>query len=179
MLTGRNEWIAIGVLIVWIAFVQTPAAVKEFFGSAIGKVIALGGIVYVWKYVSCPVAVLLLVLFLRSGAIREYAVDPSMKPSDSMPSCHCEPGFDMDPTTKQCKKGTETKPAQCCGLNQEWDGSTCKDKAAPPMSMPPGGPEGGSTGSAAAMAAMSSPPLPPSVEGFTPYGGKDKKFAPA
>lgn len=176
MLSGRNEWIAIGVLILWIAFVPCPYVMKEFFASPVGKVVALSAIIYAWKYVSCPVAILLLVAFLRSGAIREYADDPSMKPAE--PVCHCEPGFEMDPATKQCKKGTEMKPAQCCGALQEWDGSKCVDKA--PPAMPAGGPEGGSTGSAAALAAMNATPAAPTVtEGFTPYGGKDNKFAPA
>jgi hypothetical protein len=178
MLTGRNEWLVIGALILWIAFVPCPYAMKQFFASPVGKVAALGAVVYSWKYVSEPVAVLLLVAFLRSGAVREFADDPSMQPATS--NCHCESGFDMDPATKQCKKGTETKPAQCCGMDQEWDGSKCKDLTPPPTTAPAGGPEGGSTGSAAAMASLSAPPdMPPVTEGFSAYGGKDKDFAPA
>lgn len=180
MLSGRNEWLAVGALALFIAFVPTPSVLKDFLASPVGKLIALGGIVYVWKYVSCIVAALLLVVFLRSGAIREYADDPSMKPASSTPSCHCESGYEMDPATKQCKKGTEMKPAQCCGMLQEWDGTKCKDKEQSLPSMPAGGPEGGSTGSAAALAAMNATPAAPTVtEGFTPYGGKDNKFAPA
>ena len=180
MLSGRNEWLAIGALALYIAFVPTPSVLKDFLSSPVGKLIAVGTIVYVWKYVSGPGAALLLIVFLRSGAVREYADDPSMKPAGSTPSCHCEAGYEMDPATKQCKKGTEMKPAQCCGVHQEWDGTTCKDKMPAGATMPAGGPEGGSTGSAAALAALNATPAAPTVtEGFTPYGGKDNKFAPA
>ena len=186
MLTGRNEWIAVGALIVWIALIETPPALKDFLGSTVGKAVALATVVYTWKSVSQLVAVLLVVVMVRSGAIREHADDPSIQPS-STPKCHCETGYEMDAATKQCKKGTETKPAQCCGLTQEWDGTKCKDKATPamPPTMPPvggpaGGPDGGSTGSAAAMAALASmPEMPVVTEGFTPYVKKNADFAPA
>lgn len=176
MLTGRNEWIAVGALIVWIALIETPPALKEFLGSTIGKAAALGAVVYTWKCVSQLVAVLLVVALLRSGAVREYADDPSIKPS---PECHCEAGYEMDSATKQCKKGTEMKPAQCCGMLQEWDGTKCKEKVSAPVPSA-GGPDGGSTGSAAAMASLAAmPTMPPVTEGFTPYATKKTDFAPA
>jgi hypothetical protein len=49
MLSGRNEWIAIGALILYIAFVPCPYAMKEFFATPIGKVLALSFGIYGWK----------------------------------------------------------------------------------------------------------------------------------
>lgn len=186
MLSTRNEWIAIGALILWIAFVPCPYAMKQFFASPVGKVLALGGVIYVWKFVSVPVAVLLLVAFLRSGAIREFADDPSMKPAMSTDGeFKCADEFLFDTASKQCKKGTETKMPECSDPAKTWsvERGVCVDKAAPasppPSSSGAGGPPDGSTGAAAAMAALDAE-MPPSsaVEKFTPYAGADVGFSP-
>lgn len=165
-LSQRNEWIAVGALILYIAFVPTIPAVRDFLGSALGKVAGLAAIVYVWKYVSEPVAILLVVVLLRAGAIREFADDASMKPDVTQ---HCEMGWELT-KDKKCKKGTETKSPIECTSSQEWDGiGKCVDKAAPKSEGAPG-PDGGTTGAAAATAALSASPSPPgmTVESFTP-----------
>lgn len=186
MLTGRNEWIAIGALILYIAVVPCPYAMKQFFASPIGKVVALGAVVYAWKYVSEPVAVLLLVAFLRSGAVREFADDPSIQPAMATDGeFKCPDEFLFDTASKQCKKGTETQMPQCSDPAKTWnvERGVCVEKSAP-ASPPPssesgaGGPSGGSTGSAAAMAAMEAPPATTTTEKFTPYGGRDAAFSP-
>jgi len=167
-LSQRNEWIAVGALILYIAFVPTFPAVRDFLGSALGKVVGLAAIVYAWKFVSEPVAILLVVAMLRAGAIREFADDPSMKPDVSQ---HCEAGYELT-KDKKCKKGDETKAPIECTASQEWDGvGKCKDKAAEPKTgggAP--GPSGGTTGAAAATAALAHPSLPSNltVESFTP-----------
>jgi hypothetical protein len=185
MLTGRNEWIAIGALILYIAFVPCPYAMKEFFSSAVGKVLALGAVVYVWKFVSVPVALLVLVAFLRSGAIREGADDPSMVPAmASDAEFKCPDEFLFDTSAKQCKKGSEMKMPECSDPAKTWsvERGVCVGKSEP-TSPPPsgaGGPEGGSTGSAAAMAALEAemPPASAGVEKFVPFGGKHASFSP-
>lgn len=166
-LSQRNEWIAVGALILYIAFVPTIPAIRDFLGSALGKVAGLAAIVYVWKYVSEPVAILLVVVLLRAGAIREFADDASMKPDVTQ---HCEKGYEMT-KDKKCKSatGTETKSPIECTSSQEWDGiGKCIDKA-PPKSEGAPGPDGGTTGAAAATAALSASPSPPgmTVESFT------------
>ena len=185
MLTGRNEWIAIGALILWVAFVPCPYAMKEFFGSPVGKALALAAVIYAWKYVSEPVAVLLLVAFLRSGAVREFADDPSMIPamaSDSEFKCPDEYMFDT--SSKQCKKGSETRIPECSDPSKTWnlERGVCVSKSSPvsppSTSSGAGGPSGGSTGSAAAMAAMEAEMPSSGVEKFTPYGGADAAFSP-
>lgn len=185
MLSGRNEWIAIGALIAYIAFIPCPYAMKEFFGTAVGKTLALGAVVYVWKYVSEPVALLVLVAFLRSGAIREFADDPSMIPMTATDSeFNCPSEFLFDTSSKQCKKGSEMKLPNCSDPAKTWnlERGVCVSKSestpTPPASSGAGGPAGGSTGSAAAMAAMDAEMPSAGVEKFTPYGGVDAGFSP-
>ncbi len=167
-LSQRNEWIAVGAMILYIAFVPTIPMVRDFLGSPVGKAVGLAAIVYVWKFVSEPVSLLLIVALLRSGAIREFADDPSMKPAVTQ---HCEAGYELT-KDKKCKKGDETRAPIECTASQEWDGvSKCKEKEVPPpetKSSAPG-PEGGTTGAAAATAALNASPAPPSmvVESFT------------
>jgi hypothetical protein len=123
---------------------------KEFFSSAIGKIVALGTVVFVWKYVSELVAVLVLVSFLRSGAVREY-LDAS---TPTMPSC--PPGQMMDTATNKCKDvpTTSSMPSSQVVLT------------APPTAP---GPPGGSTpgGAAAAISALNQGGVP-SIESFSP-----------
>ena len=187
MLTGRNEWIAIGVLIVWIAFVPSPYPLKEFLSSPIGKVIALGTIIYAWKYVSCSVAVLLLVAFLRSGAVREYlepttGVTPPPTATISTNDYTCPSEYTYSAEKMMCAKGNETKNPTCNDASMTWDSTVGKCVTKPTTGA--GGPPGGtSPGAMAAINEMANsktaiPPVPPK-ESFTPYGGKAKQeFAP-
>ena len=149
-LSQQNEWIAIGALIAYISLVPCPYAMKEFFSSAVGKIVALSAVVFVWKYVSELLAVLVLVAFLRSGAVREY-LDAS---TPSMPSC--PPGQMMDTTTNKCK---DTPTSSSIPSSQVV-------LTAPPTAP---GPPGGSTpgGAAAAMSALNQGGVP-SVESFSP-----------
>jgi len=185
MLSSRNEWIAIGVLILWIAFVPgLPFAWRQTLVPApIANVLYLAAIVYVWKEVSQPVAILLLLAFLRSGAIREFADDPSMKPAMSTDGeFKCPDEFLFDTSSKQCKKGTETRMPECSDPAKTWnvERGVCVEKSPPPppSSSGAGGPPEGSTGSAAAVAAMEAPPVTSTTEKFTPYGGRDAGFSP-
>ena len=185
MLSGRNEWIAIGVLIVYIAFIPCPGFMTEFFSSSIGKMIALAGVAYVTKYVSVPVAILMFIALDRKGAIREGADDASMipvMPADSEFKCPDE--FLFDTSSKQCKKGSEMKMPECSDPAKKWTlvRGVCVSKSdpapTPSASAGAGGPSGGSTGSAAAMAAMNAEMPSTITENFTPYGGVDAGFSP-
>lgn len=194
MLTGRNEWIAIGALILYIAFVPCPYQMKEFFASSIGKVIALGTVIYVWKYVSVPVAVLLLVAFLRSGAMREYLDETGMTPPSAPTSVTsandftCPTDYTYVAEKMMCMKGNESKNPNCTDSSMMWDSMVgkCVSKPStsggPPPTTSGGGPAGGtSPGSMAAMNEManSTPPPMTTTESFTPYGGKKTDvFAP-
>lgn len=167
MLTGRNEWIAIAALILYIAFVPCPYQMKQFFGTPIGKVVALSVFVYAWKYVSCPVAILLLVAFMRSGSLREYLEgETGMTPPASSTGFKCPDEFMYSAEKKMCMKGTDARPPMCTDPSMTWHAETgeCKSTSTP--------------GAAAAAADMSRPP--PTVESFTPKEEKGSgNFAPA
>ena len=148
-LSQQNEWIAIGALIAYISLVPCPYAMKEFFSSAVGKIVALSAVVFVWKYVSELLAVLVLVAFLRSGAVREYLDNPT-------PTCGV--GQTMDSATGKCKD-MPSVPNTMAPTSQVV-------LTAPPTAP---GPPGGSTpgGAAAAMSALNQGGVP-SVESFSP-----------
>lgn len=189
MLSSRNEWIAIGVLLVWIAFVPCPPAMKEFYATPLGKLVAFGAVVYAWKFLSPIVAVLLLVAILRSGSIREFLDETGVAPTNFK----CEDTFVYVADKKMCAKGNEMKAPVCNDASMMWDSEKgeCVPKAAPPPATPPpatsggaGGPEGGtSPGAAAAMNEMANAKAEmttPGVEGFVGYQDKKgEKYAPA
>jgi hypothetical protein len=185
MLTGRNEWIAIAALILYIAFVPCPYEMKQFFASPIGKVVALAAVVYAWKYVSSPVAILLLVAFLRSGSMREYLEgETGMTPPPATSTDYkCPDEFIYAADKKMCTKGTEVRAPECNDSSMMWDSSkgSCVPKTpTPPPSTSSGGPPGGTTPGAMAAKnelANSMPPVPPISESFESYAGKDKNFA--
>ncbi len=184
MLSSRNEWIAIGALLLWIAFVPCPYAMKEFFASPVGKLVALGGVVYAWKYLSPIVAVLLLVAFLRSGSIREFLDETGMS------EFKCPDEFIYSAEKKMCMKGTESQNPKCTDESMMWDSGKgmCVPK---PVSTPTpstssaGGPPGGTTpGAAAAMNEVTNASTDMAksagMEGFVGYQDmKGEKYAPA
>jgi hypothetical protein len=190
MLTGRNELLAVGALVVYIAFVPCPYVMKQFFSSTVGKAVALGVFVYVFKYVSELVAILLLVNFLRSGGVREYLeAETGMTPSTTqIQDYRCPDQFMYDTAKKTCMKGTESQPPECLVAGMTWNSTEGKCAAMSVPSTPPAssgaGPVGGSTpGAMAAQNAMANtmPPIvPPVTEAFSPYaGGEKQKYAPA
>jgi len=180
MLSGRNEWIAVAALIAYVSLVPCPYAMKEFFSSTLGKMVALGAVVYAWKYVSQLVAVLLLVAFLRSGAIREFLDESGMTAPSSEPEYKCPDGYTYASDKKMCTKGTEVRAPECNDKSMMWDSSkgACVPKTPPSTSS--GGPPGGTTPGAMAAKnelANTMPPVPPISESFESYAGKDKNFA--
>lgn len=180
MLSGRNEWIAIAALILYIALIPTPYAVKELLSSPVGKAVALVGIVYVWKYVSCPVAALLLIAFVRVGGMREYMEETTgVTPPATSTDYKCPDEFIYSADKKTCEKGTESRPPTCNDATMTWDATEGKCKSS---STSHGGPAGGTTpGAVSAQMEMANASKPTTVESFTPYS-KEKaggEFAPA
>jgi hypothetical protein len=110
-LTSRNEWIVIGVLIVYLAFTPGFPIVKELLSSSVGKAAFLGGVVYLWKYVSKIIAVLLLVGYIRCASMTGVWEGLEMAAT----TCTCLPGFTYDSTTKKCKNaaGLMKDPVAC------------------------------------------------------------------
>lgn len=101
MLSSRNEWIVVGVLIAYLAFVPSLQIVRDLLATPVGKALGLAGIVYVYKYVSCPVALLLVIAYVRCmGSSWEGFTTPTMT---VQPTCTCPDGFAYDSISKECK----------------------------------------------------------------------------
>ena len=101
MLSSRNEWIVVGVLIAYLAFVPSIQMVREILATSIGKAAALAAIVYVHKYVSCPVALLLVIAYIRCARTsREMFTTPT---TTVEPTVTCPDGYAYDAVSKECK----------------------------------------------------------------------------
>lgn len=178
-LTANTEWVLIGALIAYIAFTPGLPAVRDLLSSGMGKALALGLVVYVWKFVSQPVAILLVVALLRCMGVREGFVG-------GCPAGYTQTGSGESMT---CKNQTGmTAPPVVCAPGQTWDATTfaCTASSAAAPAVPPGatpGPTGapptttptsptGMTGTAPSM-------MPPTTEGFQPNSGKGGNYAPA
>jgi hypothetical protein len=198
-LAGQKELIVAGILIFYIAFVPSPSVVKGFLGSAIGKALALALVVYVWKYVSAVVSLLLLVVVVRdSNAVFEHLdVAPTQckcknpdftpdkantgcfnkagkedKSSDAM-TCQCPNGYSWDIIGKQCKANqlNQSKPVEPTAVGTS--------PAAPAVSMgpttSPNMPE--TTGSAAAQKMQTASPSSSESTGVQPASGTSSTTA--
>lgn len=79
----QTEYIAAGVVALYIAFMTrpAPAAVAGLLASPVAQLVALAGIIYVGAKMSLLVAMLLGVAFVASVPRREYLDDASVKPT--------------------------------------------------------------------------------------------------
>jgi hypothetical protein len=158
-LTRNTEWAVIGGLILYIAFTPGIQVVKDILAKPLGKVAALALIVYVWKFVSPIIAILLTISFVRCATWNVWEMF-----SGAEVSCTCEsPDANWDAQSKVCKTSTGTPSGgvkTCtCANGYSWDGGekgtkqcvpTSSDQ--PPIPPPPPTPE------TAALAAGLPPP---------------------
>jgi hypothetical protein len=101
MLSSRNELILVGVLIFYLAFIPSLQMVRDILATSFGKAAALAGIVYVYKYVSCSAALLLVIAYVRCArSSREMFTTPS---KTVLPICTCPDGYAYDAINKECK----------------------------------------------------------------------------
>ena len=102
MLSSRNEWIVVGVLIAYLAFVPSLQIVRDLLATPIGKALGLAGIVYVYKYVSCPAALLLVIAYVRCA--RSSGLEMFTTPTATVePTITCPDGYAYDSMIKECK----------------------------------------------------------------------------
>lgn len=120
-LARNTEWAIVAVLIAYIAFLPEFAMVRDLLASPIGKAVALGGIVFVWKMGSPLIAVLLVVLYLK--CTRRNVWEGFSGAEDT---CLCSgEGFTWDASVKKCKNkdGKESEVTSCtCLSGYSWDG---------------------------------------------------------
>jgi hypothetical protein len=130
-LVGTSELVVVGVLIAYIAFTPGFPVVRQFLSTGVGKALGLAAIVAVWKYVSHPVALLLLVNFVRCSGMRESMAN--QLPENTY--CPADHFYDMG----QCKNSTtgQSVPTVTCSATQSWNGTECiggDPAVAPPAS---------------------------------------------
>ena len=120
-LSQTTEWVILGALIVYIAFVPPIPAVRSFLSTAAGKLVGLVAVVSVWKYVSPIVAVLLLVSMVRCI----YAPRESFTGAEKECTCKNPETFKWDNVIRKCRDstGTEGEVESCaCANGYTWDG---------------------------------------------------------
>jgi hypothetical protein len=101
MLSLRNELILVGVLIFYLAFIPSLQMVRDILSTSVGKAVALAAIVYVYKYVSCSAALLLVIAYVRcSKTSREMFTTPT---TTVQPTVTCPDGYAYDSVSKECK----------------------------------------------------------------------------
>lgn len=64
-LSTKNEWIAVGLLSLYVAFVPQIPMAREFMATGVGRLAAMASVIFTWKYVSELVAVLLAIIYVR------------------------------------------------------------------------------------------------------------------
>lgn len=130
------EFTVIGVLIAYIAFAPRMGIFQTILATPVGKALALVGIVYVWKFVSAAVALLLAIMFVRCAGggmtVWEGLEMPQAK-------CTCPEGYKFDGVAKQCKnkEGKFVDATACaCDPGYTYDFKTKECKQASVMSDP-------------------------------------------
>lgn len=121
-LTRNTEWAVIGALILYIAFTPGLQVVKDVLATPLGKALGLGVIVYVWKFVSPIIAILLTISFVRCAKSNVWEMF-----SGAETACTCENSAAIwDSQSKTCKD-TNGNPAGAvktctCANGYAWDG---------------------------------------------------------
>ena len=176
-LTRNTEWAIIAALIAYLAFTPGVQVVKDALATPVGKAVALMVIVYVWKYVSATIALLLIISFLRCAKWNVWEMF-----SGAETACTCEnPTATWDATSKTCKDATGNDAGgvkSCiCANGYAWDGGEKGTKQCvptsgtqppvPPPATNPAAPAAGTTLGASAPA-TAGPAAPSSVPITTP-----------
>jgi hypothetical protein len=178
-LARNTEWTIVGLLIVYIAFAPGFAMVRDMLASPVGKAVALGGIVYVWKTVSPLIAVLLIVLYLKCTRM---AVWEGFSGAEDTCMCAGE-GYTWDAASKTCKnaEGKEGEVTSCtCISGYSWDGGPkgtrqCVPTSGtqPPLPMAPPPPIEAVTSAPMAAPAVSTGPITSTAPMTTPSATQD------
>jgi hypothetical protein len=121
-LTRNTEWALIAALIVYIAFTPGVQAIKTILATPLGKAAGLAAIVYIYKVVSQPIALLLAISFVRCATWNVWE-----RFSGAETACTCEtPGAVWDTQSKTCKdaNGNVAGPVKTCTCTNgyAWDG---------------------------------------------------------
>jgi hypothetical protein len=186
-LDRRTELIVSGVLIVYLAFTPGFQIVKDILATPLGRAAFLATVVYVFKFVSASVALLLLVGYMRCVKMNiwEGADDPTIQTDASVPTFTCDEGFTYATDVGKCRntKGELKDAIVTCETGWAYDEmtKTCKQNSVmtepivtpEPVMAPPAAPAvstGPVTSPTMPMTTPTATP-PPAVPAATPATG--------
>ena len=166
MLSSRNEWILIGSLIAYLAFIPGLQMIRDILSTSVGKAAALAGIVYVYKYVSCPAALLLVIGYVRCASMtREmFDVPPTM-------TCPDGTALDSTATPPVCRSSSSITPPSAPSPTESGMGAS--------VSTPPPNASLSTAPMTTPTATMPPPMMPPNTSGgVQPSMGSSSSVAP-
>lgn len=167
MLSSRTEMFVVGALIVHIASGFRVQALHDLLATFVGKVLALAGIIYVHKKLSCSVALLLVIAYLRCCA---NSWEGFTTPTTTVaPTVTCPDGYALDSVTNSCK----TVSSMSGSVPAPPESTVGASVTTPP-------PNGNLSTAPMTTPTATMPPvsLPPSVGGVQPSGGSTSTVAP-
>ena len=170
MLSSRNEWIVVGVLIVYLAFIPSLQMIRDILSTSVGKAAALAGIVYVHKYISCPVALLLVIGYVRCA--RSSGLEMFTTPTTTVqPTVTCPDGYAYDAMSKECKPTSS--------MSGSVPPSSPESSQGAPVSTPPPNASMSTAPMTTPTATMPPPMMPPNTSGgFQPSSGSSSSPSP-
>jgi hypothetical protein len=158
------EWAILGGLVLFMSFTPGFAPVQTLLSTAVGRVMGLLGVVYVFMHVSPAIGLLLAIQFARCSRMPAWeGVDETLDEPTEM--CECDPEFTYNSGTKMCEKvGAQSKkPAKCaCIPGETWDDTDKKCIVKPVESAPPTAPPASGGAADLAMVQAQAAALPPS-----------------
>ena len=166
MLSSRNEWILIGTLIAYLAFIPSLQMVRDILATSIGKAAALAAIVYVYKYVSCSAALLLVIAYVRCAR-------SSREMFDVPPTMNCPEGTALDSTATPpvCRSVSSVTPPSAPSPPDSSQGA--------PVTTPPPNAAMSTAPMTTPTATMPGPMMPPNTSGgVQPSMGSSSSVAP-
>lgn len=104
-LSQNTEYAIVGALIVYTVFLPSVPIVRRLLSSSVGVALGIALVYYVSKYVSLPLAFVVLIAVIRSSSavIREH-----------LDCTTCPSGYTYDINATSCKKpGATDVPASC------------------------------------------------------------------
>jgi hypothetical protein len=139
-LDRRTELIVSGVLIAYLAFTPGFQIIKDILATGLGRAAFLAMVVYVFKFVSASVALLLLVGYIRCIKMKvwEGADDSTIQTDASTPTFTCDEGFTYATDVGKCRneKGELKDAIVTCETGWAYDDMTKKCKQNSVMTEP-------------------------------------------
>ena len=169
MLSSRNELYVVGALIAYLAFVPKSAGwTGDLLCNPVAKLLSLVAIVYVYQKVSCSLALLLVIAYLRCGSSTwEGFTTPT---TTVPPTVTCPSGYALDAISNTCKAASAMSGSVPPSSSGSMPGAS--------VTTPP--PRPGMSTAPMTTPTVTMPPVsvPPPSGGVQPSGGSSSTVSP-